>query len=166
LGRRPSLDSDTLTVQLAPALLGMATAATVAHDYFLTTRMVAAWDRPAELTSGIYVEIIGGLLVAAIGLVTSIRALLASASRRSAAARRLERAPPYLTSSPSDGETGARVVLDLVVLMLVGAAGVALGWLAAVWIAGLLGQGPCYASRLASPGCDCVYLAPAQPSRF
>jgi hypothetical protein len=80
--------------------------------------------------------------------------------------RRLERAPPYLTSSPSDGETGARVVLDLVVLMLVGAAGVALGWLAAVWIAGLLGQGPFYASRLASPGCDCVYLAPDQPSRF
>jgi hypothetical protein len=158
---KSALDSDTLTVQLAPALLGIAIAATVADGYFLTTRMVAGWDRPAELASGIYVEMIGGLLVAAIGLVTSIRALAASASRRSAGARRSERASPYLTSSQFDGETGVRVVLDLVLLMLVGAAGVALGWLAAVWIAGLLGQGPFYASRLASLALLGILLGPA-----
>jgi hypothetical protein len=156
-----ALDSDTLTVQLAPALLGMATAATAADGYFLTARMVAGWDRPAELASGIYAEMVGGFLVAAIGLVASVRALSASASRRSAAARRLERASPYLTSSPPDGETGARVALDLVVLMLVGAAGVALGWLAAVSIAGLLGQGPFYASRLASLALLGILLGPA-----
>jgi hypothetical protein len=117
---------------LAVVLDGYQLASTTVGDY-------ASLGDKAVLGSGTTFEVIGGILVAVAGFAASTLLVRRGSCRRSAASGRLA---DSARSTSMQGWVDPEVqglASEMGVLTTVGAVGVALGWIAAVWLDGAIG---------------------------
>jgi hypothetical protein len=150
--------SDTRTVQIASGLLGLAVLAIAVDAFQLTSAVVHDYVREeigATLEVGMTAEGVGSLLVAVGGVATSVSIVKQRTALRSEGeAARPATMGQWLTSGWVAPELSS-VSSDMTVLLTVGAAGVVLGWVTAVWLAGDS------AARLTGLGLLGVLLGPA-----
>jgi hypothetical protein len=159
---RSVADSDSRLARAAPGLLGVSLVATAYDALHATTNVLgeyAALGASATLSPGMASEVVGSVAVAIGGAIVSV-VMIRAASRRSG---ELVGADPasarWLPPDWVDPEM-QRLVPDRPVLATVGAVGVVLGFVIAVWLAGALGGGDSSGARIAGLGLAGILLGP------
>lgn len=161
---RAARESDSRTVQIVPALLGLSVLASMLDSLQVTSTIVSGYvasGDSASLGSGMTAEVIGSVLVAVGGVAMSVSIVRWSLANPSGGgAARPASVGQWLTSGWVDPEM-ERIGSDMAVLLTVGAVGVVLGWVTAVWLDGAMGRSDASVARLTGLGLMGILLGPA-----